>query len=119
MAKHRVHRGWRYRGEHFDKSLTVAYLVEKCKPTPMQRHMQLLRRVSDMISFYGLVSEPTPETVTATLELVPSEPTATLPAYGYPYLPYRWGLHPAAGNAYTIDSLRAMNGSVSRDPRSN
>lgn len=34
IGKHRKARGWRYRGEHFDKPLTVAYLVDACKPKP-------------------------------------------------------------------------------------
>lgn len=32
MPKHRRSRGWFYRGEHFDKPLTVAELVEECTP---------------------------------------------------------------------------------------
>ena len=34
IGKHRKARGWRYRGEHFDKPLTVAYLVDACKQKP-------------------------------------------------------------------------------------
>lgn len=32
IGKHRKRRGWRYRGEHFDKPLSVSYLVDACKP---------------------------------------------------------------------------------------
>ena len=32
MAKHRASRGWFYRGEHFDKPITVAELVDACRP---------------------------------------------------------------------------------------
>lgn len=39
IGKHRKARGWRYRGEHFDKPLSVSYLVDACKPKPEYIYM--------------------------------------------------------------------------------
>ena len=36
IGKHRRTRGWRYRGDHFDKPLSVSYLVDACRPKPKE-----------------------------------------------------------------------------------
>ena len=95
-GKHRKARGWWYRGEHFDKPLTVEYLIEACKPTPRERCATLIGTVLKKLQFFGFVPDGTdPKTVTATLEIVPQP---------FDYVPM------VRSNPYTLDALMKMRG---------
>lgn len=78
MAKHRRSRGWRYRGEHFDKPLSVAYLLKKCKPKPKPRislwdsDYIYLGEVTQWVTYYGsLPDDIAPSRMTCTLTIDP------------------------------------------------
>ena len=111
-GKHRRNRGWRYRGAHFDKPLTVAYLIEACKPTPRERLVTLIETTLKKLSFFGFVPDGTdPKTVTATLEIVPSVGDLTeIPCLEYtPPQPFDY-VPVTSGSPYTLDALMKMRG---------
>lgn len=77
VAKHCRSRGWRYRGQHFDKPLTVEYLVKKCKPKPKPRiHLWdsdfvHLGEITQWVMWYGDIpgdADPSRTTCTVTID---------------------------------------------------
>jgi hypothetical protein len=73
IGKHRRTRGWRYRGDHFDKPLSVSYLVDACRPKPKEPEYIYLGTLEQPWRIY--IPDPPDMTVgTITLTLAPEYP---------------------------------------------